>query len=104
MKRTLAQTAITLALLASTTTATANSSFADLIRMKAKETVSEAIATQAGRAADGVLDKAVTRVVDSESTPAASDHAATPAATTDPENGPEAVDDYPELDDSESVE
>ncbi len=92
MKRTLAQTA------------TANSSFADLIRMKAKETVSEAIATQAGRATDRVLDKAVTRAVDSERAAAASDHAAAPAATTESGIEPEAVDDYPELDDSGSVE
>jgi hypothetical protein len=44
--------------------------FSDLLKQRAKETVSEVVANQAARTTDRVLDRAVTRVLDgSEKSP-----------------------------------
>lgn len=104
MRNSIPLAAVLVALLVCTTTANANSRFSDLIRLKAKETVSEVIATQAARVTDRVLDKAVTQVVAGgdqsvEQSPDTESVEVNEATHVD-----QAVDDYAELEDAGSVE
>ena len=98
MQHTITKTLVFTTLLVGASAATAYSGFSDLIRSKAKETVSEVIAKQAARATDRVLDKAVTQVVDGTDQSEESDPSAESTQTSAADN------DYAELDDADSVE